>query len=135
MVSPIVRGSAPKRLRHKVSLITATCPWLCLPSSGKNTRPAIGRTPSIEKKPRSEEHTSELQSRLHLVCRLLLEKKNADRHSPPARYYLSSLLLPRLGNRDCPVLSVPVVRSLSPSTARRAFGTRSLPLLTPHSHH
>src|SRR5256884_1045917 len=28
---------------------------------------------------RSEEHTSELQSRLHLVCRLLLEKKNKDR--------------------------------------------------------
>src|SRR2546429_5996649 len=27
--------------------------------------------------PRSEEHTSELQSRLHLVCRLLLEKKKA----------------------------------------------------------
>src|SRR2546429_6943754 len=30
---------------------------------------------------RSEEHTSELQSRLHLVCRLLLEKKNNIR--PP----------------------------------------------------
>src|SRR2546422_3788181 len=28
---------------------------------------------------RSEEHTSELQSRLHLVCRLLLEKKNGVR--------------------------------------------------------
>src|SRR5687768_17631079 len=28
---------------------------------------------------RSEEHTSELQSRLHLVCRLLLEKKKRDR--------------------------------------------------------
>src|SRR5437870_11496973 len=28
---------------------------------------------------RSEEHTSELQSRGHLVCRLLPEKKNADR--------------------------------------------------------
>src|SRR5690554_6970257 len=27
---------------------------------------------------RSEEHTSELQSRPHLVCRLLLEKKNLD---------------------------------------------------------
>src|SRR2546429_5785538 len=27
---------------------------------------------------RSEEHTSELQSRLHLVCRLLLEKKTSD---------------------------------------------------------
>src|SRR2546422_6043357 len=31
---------------------------------------------------RSEEHTSELQSRLHLVCRLLLEKKNT--HSRPS---------------------------------------------------
>src|SRR2546429_2356061 len=34
--------------------------------------------------PRSEEHTSELQSRLHLVCRLLLEKKTkfrADVHA------------------------------------------------------
>src|SRR2546429_4294341 len=31
---------------------------------------------------RSEEHTSELQSRLHLVCRLLLEKKNTSRLPP-----------------------------------------------------
>src|SRR2546422_4124934 len=30
---------------------------------------------------RSEEHTSELQSRLHLVCRLLLEKKKKDKSS------------------------------------------------------
>src|SRR2546422_4341753 len=30
---------------------------------------------------RSEEHTSELQSRLHLVCRLLLEKKKKTKHS------------------------------------------------------
>src|SRR2546429_1960810 len=30
--------------------------------------------------PRSEEHTSELQSRLHLVCRLLLEKKKKNKH-------------------------------------------------------
>src|SRR2546429_6993692 len=30
---------------------------------------------------RSEEHTSELQSRLHLVCRLLLEKKKTTRLS------------------------------------------------------
>src|SRR2546429_7101066 len=28
---------------------------------------------------RSEEHTSELQSRLHLVCRLLLENKNIEK--------------------------------------------------------
>src|SRR2546422_6916286 len=31
--------------------------------------------------PRSEEHTSELQSRLHLVCRLLLEKKKQVRRT------------------------------------------------------
>src|SRR5713226_10725663 len=31
---------------------------------------------------RSEEHTSELQSPVHLVCRLLLEKKK-PRHTPP----------------------------------------------------
>src|SRR2546422_8043400 len=31
--------------------------------------------PGTVRVPRSEEHTSELQSRLHLVCRLLLEKK------------------------------------------------------------
>ena len=29
---------------------------------------------------RSEEHTSELQSRLHLVCRLLLEKKKINQY-------------------------------------------------------
>src|SRR5687768_18207539 len=29
---------------------------------------------------RSEEHTSELQSRLHLVCRLLLEKKKKNKY-------------------------------------------------------
>src|SRR2546422_6716104 len=34
--------------------------------------------------PRSEEHTSELQSRLHLVCRLLLEKKKKQ-HIQPQR--------------------------------------------------
>src|SRR5687768_17631477 len=31
--------------------------------------------------PRSEEHTSELQSRLHLVCRLLLEKKKKKKRT------------------------------------------------------
>src|SRR2546422_6461422 len=34
-----------------------------------------GSDATIEGEERSEEHTSELQSRLHLVCRLLLEKK------------------------------------------------------------
>src|SRR2546430_10045968 len=34
--------------------------------------------------PRSEEHTSELQSQSNLVCRLLLEKKNSDELAPSA---------------------------------------------------
>src|SRR3712207_8895446 len=34
---------------------------------------------------RSEEHTSELQSRQYLVCRLLLAKKNARRHKTRPR--------------------------------------------------
>src|SRR2546422_6603279 len=35
---------------------------------------------------RSEEHTSELQSRLHLVCRLLLEKKKKNSYTPTIIY-------------------------------------------------
>src|SRR5205809_1966008 len=44
---------------------------------------------------RSEEHTSELQSRLHLVCRLLLEKKNIEtertRHTQESAIFLVTL--------------------------------------------
>src|SRR5436305_11765629 len=40
-----------------------------------------GRTAVI----RSEEHTSELQSRPHLVCRLLLEKKKKNKNNNPNR--------------------------------------------------
>src|SRR5258707_8247620 len=35
---------------------------------------------------RSEEHTSELQSRQYLVCRLLLEKKKKRQFNPPSTY-------------------------------------------------
>src|SRR3989449_6085062 len=38
-------------------------------------RELVARLRAILRRLRSEEHTSELQSRLHLVCRLLLEKK------------------------------------------------------------
>src|SRR2546429_4803950 len=36
---------------------------------------------------RSEEHTSELQSRLHLVCRLLLEKKKPSPNDPSSHFF------------------------------------------------
>src|SRR2546422_3663339 len=38
---------------------------------------------------RSEEHTSELQSRLHLVCRLLLEKKKITQPTQSAPHSLA----------------------------------------------
>src|SRR2546429_5364870 len=41
---------------------------------GVHRQPHLGELP-VQACVRSEEHTSELQSRLHLVCRLLLEKK------------------------------------------------------------
>src|SRR5689334_13691702 len=42
---------------------------------------------------RSEEHTSELQSQFHLVCRLLLEKKNRSSRMIPPRVPLKTRLL------------------------------------------
>src|SRR2546422_4243960 len=45
------------------------------PIGEKHCRQDAGSTLAV----RSEEHTSELQSRLHLVCRLLLEKKKKAR--------------------------------------------------------
>src|SRR2546422_6306423 len=42
-----------------------------------------GRDVLLRIRERSEEHTSELQSRLHLVCRLLLEKKKKREHDRP----------------------------------------------------
>src|SRR3712207_6851495 len=48
------------------------------------SRPAGGEPgPCALVPPRSEEHTSELQSRQYLVCRLLLEKKNNTAAQPP----------------------------------------------------
>src|SRR3712207_6918111 len=54
-------------------------PAACTPPRGNagNRRagePGLAR--GVRARPRSEEHTSELQSRQYLVCRLLLEKKN-----------------------------------------------------------
>src|SRR5690625_6217999 len=55
----------------------AWMPTVIEPSERRTAGQAMGRmVASTTSTPRSEEHTSELQSRGHLVCRLLLEKKN-----------------------------------------------------------
>src|SRR3712207_6864243 len=57
---------------HSTSTPGLTAP----PGSSQTRRRPPGGTPSpTEARERSEEHTSELQSRQYLVCRLLLEKK------------------------------------------------------------
>src|SRR3712207_6998763 len=58
------------------------CPACAPPRSTSPTCWRAGRAsrrpPDRAAPPRSEEHTSELQSRQYLVCRLLLEKKNTS---------------------------------------------------------
>src|SRR5260370_15324020 len=50
---------------------------------------------------RSEEHTSELQSHLNLVCRLLLEKKKRQPHERPRRSMLQKEALTEPTRVDC----------------------------------
>src|SRR5207253_8067695 len=92
--SPEIFQKRPQstKLKSAAALSSSTVPELCFhqdhfcfrpllsPETLRN--PSSGRLQSISSKPlnRSEEHTSELQSRGHLVCRLLLEKKKTLLH-------------------------------------------------------
>src|SRR2546429_2939542 len=68
--------------RSRLGLCLRASQW---PSRGhggarpEDREPGTRRTRGLARG-RSEEHTSELQSRLHLVCRLLLEKKKTAPH-------------------------------------------------------
>src|SRR2546429_2976442 len=66
-----IRGSATRSTSNTWPGSFARCPTA---AAGKLT-PIRWWAPTRTPRWRSEEHTSELQSRLHLVCRLLLEKK------------------------------------------------------------
>src|SRR3990172_8458197 len=68
---------------HDALPISARMPWTTWPSCAR----------SAESCPRSEEHTSELQSPLHLVCRPLLAKKS--RLPPPSRNIIVFLMIRR----------------------------------------
>src|SRR2546422_2780592 len=48
--------------------------------------------PRVVQRQRSEEHTSELQSRLHLVCRLLLEKKKHHKKKSAVAKHAAALI-------------------------------------------
>src|SRR6266511_5331379 len=84
---------------------TAEAPWTTTPSTGTFS-PGRTRTrsPTMNSSAgtRSEEHTSELQSRENLVCRVLLEKKQAN--YAPATYIVvimcALLGMPRCSTSD-----------------------------------
>src|SRR5260370_22608671 len=65
----------PRRLAAGQRAVPRAFPGRCAPGISDALDPAgRARTGGV----RSEEHTSELQSHLNLVCRLLLEKKNIN---------------------------------------------------------
>src|SRR5439155_18115618 len=72
-----------RRIAAARSIARVSAPCAChgsVSAGGGSGSPASVNTRSSGKsRNRSEEHTSELQSRGHLVCRLLLEKKNPRR--------------------------------------------------------
>src|SRR3712207_8356695 len=75
---------------------TAPGTW---PPSRYASRPRASSTrgrasrPPVPPARRSEEHTSELQSRQYLVCRLLLEKKKTTGHASTAHDFIAVPLL------------------------------------------
>src|SRR2546422_1924466 len=74
--------AASARSSRARSSPTSARAFPCSSTSSRRTVRARGWPTRRSRRPapcaRSEEHTSELQSRLHLVCRLLLEKKNNE---------------------------------------------------------
>src|SRR2546422_7724839 len=92
--SPGPQGAGPgiRAVPGQTSTVLPDGRWLLLGGQGPqgSTRTAAiydprtsittALTPLRPARARSEEHTSELQSRLHLVCRLLLEKKKKISH-------------------------------------------------------
>src|SRR2546422_7058254 len=72
-------GLRPRGSQASPTPFRSASAWEGLAVSGQLSQALPTPSPSVSRllpdSKRSEEHTSELQSRLHLVCRLLLEKK------------------------------------------------------------
>src|SRR5437763_5432140 len=81
----------PRSTLFPYTTLFRSCTWLSISDDGSSSMsPSSGvrACSTTDVVPRSEEHTSELQSPMYLVCRLLLEKKNNDttqRNTPSSR--------------------------------------------------
>src|SRR5438309_6474965 len=84
--SVMTREGAPKRSPARARDVPPVrCPGLVMKSTCSTKRRRSCAVTMNTSRQRSEEHTSELQSQLHLVCRLLLEKKqHPPAHNPAA---------------------------------------------------
>src|SRR3989449_8700129 len=105
----------PQTLEEGKVLFETYC-MVCHGQQGRGDGPIAGKIPPPPSyisdrlmQFRSEEHTSELQSRLHLVCRLLLEKKkkkNDESTNASTETMLSStrdIMAIRISKRNCPL--------------------------------
>src|SRR3989449_3251360 len=103
--------------RPPATLSPARCTTASAPaSSDGSSAPDSG-----SQRARSEEHTSELQSRLHLVCRLLLEKKKKTQ--PEHQDTHASLKSSSTTSADTRTVRVPW-RKTATATRGSAHGTR-----------
>src|SRR3712207_8802523 len=75
---PVITSRPPPPLR--VTKPPNSCDRRCSDRIRSRPRPPASTTAPLLSR-RSEEHTSELQSRQYLVCRLLLEKKNTNQRN------------------------------------------------------
>src|SRR5437764_10464052 len=83
--------AAPVRvdLEHRANVGTAAKPRRPIQRAAGERQTCIGTLPLgevVEHDVRSEEHTSELQSPMYLVCRLLLEKKKKKKENKKTKY-------------------------------------------------
>src|ERR1035438_4249100 len=74
-ISPILRCGSMPSPRNSVKAWTMKSPFTLFQAKWYSSWSPHMLVPDDERSYRSEEHTSELQSLRHLVCRLLLEKK------------------------------------------------------------
>src|SRR5260370_15864545 len=79
----LFRSKFQRRIAHAAPRISASAISGVMPRYASSTRGSLWISAAV----RSEEHTSELQSHLNLVCRLLLEKKKDRQSTPNHRYH------------------------------------------------
>src|SRR5207248_4112968 len=85
-ISSKTRSYSPARKRARlITMSISSAPSRTAPRTSRSFN-LVGINPAgnavATEATRSEEHTSELQSPYDLVCRLLLEKKKKNKHSP-----------------------------------------------------